>query len=137
MVRGGAQARVRGHGEGSPHGGAHSGAAGNQNLARDDTCHNYGKLGHWAKEYQQPQCSQVHVAQVEEESALLLAHASMELSPAASAAAALLRLDESRAHALHSDGSSNNKTDRWCLDIGATHHMIGQREFFTELDSDV
>jgi hypothetical protein len=73
----------------------------------------------------------------EEEPALLLAHASIELSPAASAAAALLHLDEPRAHALLGDGSSSNKTDGWCLNTGATHHMTGRWEFFTELDSDV
>ena len=73
----------------------------------------------------------------EEEPALLLAHASIELSPAASAAAALLHLDEPRAHALLGDGSNSDKTDGWCLDTGATHHMTGRREFFTELDSDV
>jgi hypothetical protein len=73
----------------------------------------------------------------EEEPALLLSHASIELSPAASAAAALLHLDEPRAHALLSDGSSNDKTDGWCLDTDATHHMSDRREFFTELDSDV
>jgi hypothetical protein len=73
----------------------------------------------------------------EEEPTLLLAHVSIELSPAASTAASLLHLDESRAHALLSDGSSNDKTGGWCLDTGATHHMTGQREFFTELDSDV
>jgi hypothetical protein len=71
------------------------------------------------------------------EPALRLAHASIELSPAASAAATLLHLDEPRAHALLGDGSSNNKTDGWCLDIGTTHHMTDRREFFTELDSDV
>jgi hypothetical protein len=73
----------------------------------------------------------------EEEPTLLLAHTSIELSPAASAAASLLHLDEPRAHALLSDGSSNDKTDGWCLDIGATHHMTGRQKFFTELDSDV
>jgi hypothetical protein len=73
----------------------------------------------------------------EEEPALLLAHASIELSLAASTAAALLHLDESRAHALLGDGSSNDKTNGWCLDTGATHHMTDRHEFFTELDSDV
>jgi hypothetical protein len=73
----------------------------------------------------------------EEKAALLLAHANIKLSPAALAAAALLHLDESRAHTLLGDGSSNDKTDGWCLDTGATHHMTGRWEFFTELDSDV
>jgi hypothetical protein len=73
----------------------------------------------------------------EEELDLLLAHTSIELSPAASATVALLHLDEPRAHALLDDGSSNDLTDVWCLDTGATHHMTGRREFFTELDSNV
>jgi hypothetical protein len=73
----------------------------------------------------------------EEEPSLLLAHASIELSPAASTASALLHLDEPRAYTLLSDGSSNDKTDGWCLDTGATHHMTSRREFFTELDSGV
>jgi hypothetical protein len=73
----------------------------------------------------------------EEESALLLAHASIELSLAASVTATLLHLDETRAHTLLGDGSSNDKTDGWCLDTGATHHMTCRWEFFTELDSDV
>jgi hypothetical protein len=73
----------------------------------------------------------------EEEPALLLPHASIELSQAASITGALLNLDEPRAHTLLDDGSSNDKTDGWCFDTGATHHMTGRREFFTELDSDV
>jgi hypothetical protein len=132
----GAQAGARGHAEGSARVGTPGSAAGNQKPARDDACHNCGKLDHWAKECRQPQRGQAHIAQVEEESALLLAHATIELSAAASAAAAL-HLDEPRAHALLGDGSSNDKTDGWCLDTGATHHMTSRREFFTELDSDV
>jgi hypothetical protein len=73
----------------------------------------------------------------EEEPALLLTHANIKLSPAVSATAALLHLDEPRAHDLLGDGSSNNKTDGWCLDTGSTHHMTDRQEFFTEPDSDV
>jgi hypothetical protein len=73
----------------------------------------------------------------EEDPALLLIHASIELSPAASAAAALLHLDEPRTDALLGVGSSDDKTDGWCLDTSATHHMTDRREFFTELDSNV
>jgi hypothetical protein len=73
----------------------------------------------------------------EEEPALLLAHASIELSPTTSAAVPLLHLDEPRAHTLLSNGFSSDKTDGWCLDTGATHHMTGRWEFFTKLNSDV
>ena len=66
-----------------------------------------------------------------------MAHASIELPPAAPATAALLHLDEPKAHALLGDGSGNDKTDGWCLDTGATHHMTGRREFFTELETSV
>ncbi|XP_012703648.1 uncharacterized protein LOC105914958 [Setaria italica] len=85
-----------------------------------------------------PRRGQAHVALAEEEEpALLLAHASIELTPAASAVAVLLHLDEPRAHAFLGDGSSNDRTEGWCLDTDATQHMTGRREFFTELDSSV
>jgi hypothetical protein len=136
--RGGAQAGAQGRAEGSARGCAPGGAADNQKPARDGACHSCGKLGHWVKECRQPRRGQAHVTQVEEEEpALLLAHASIELSPVTSAAAALLHLDEPRAHTLLGDSSSSDKTNGWCLDTGATHHMTSRREFFTELDSDV
>jgi len=54
----------------------------------------------------------------EEEAALLVAHASIELPPAASATVTLLHLDEPRARASLGDGSSCDKIDGWVLDIG-------------------
>jgi hypothetical protein len=79
-ARGGAQAGARGHTEGGARGGAQGGAVGNKKQPRDDGCHNCGKLGHLAKDCRQPRRGQANVAQAEAE-ALLLAHASIELSP--------------------------------------------------------
>ena len=61
-----------------------------------------------------------------------MAHASIELP-----LAALLHLDKPKAHALLGDSYDNDKTDGWCLDTGASHHMTGRWEFFTELDSSI
>ncbi|KAM0896548.1 hypothetical protein ACQ4PT_023130 [Festuca glaucescens] len=132
-----AQAGAQGPADDDARGGAQGGAAGRHKPAPDDTCRNYGRLGHWARDCRQPRRGQAHVAQAEEESALFMAHASIELPPAAPTAAALLHLDELKAHALLGDGSGNDKTDGWCLDNGATHHMTGRRELFAELDSNV
>jgi hypothetical protein len=137
-ARGGAQAGARGHTEGGARGGAQGGAVGNKKQPRDDGCHNCGKLGHLAKDCRQPRRGQANVAQAEaEEEALLLAHASIELSPVTPAAVALLHLDESKARAFLGDGSSKDMIEGWCLNTGATHHMTGRWEFFTELDSSV
>ena len=64
---------------------------------------------------------------------MFMTHASTEPPPTALAAAALLHLDEPKAHALLSSGSGgSNKIDGWCLDISATHHMTGRWEFFDD-----
>ncbi|CAO2193121.1 unnamed protein product [Urochloa humidicola] len=92
------------------------------------------------KECPQPRRGQAHVAHaaVEDEPALFLAHGSIELLPAASAATALLHVDEPRARVfLGADTSDDDKIDGWFLDSGATHHMTGRREFFSDLDTDV
>jgi len=67
-----------------------------------------------------------------------MTHATTEPPPVAPAAAAVLHLDEPKAHALLSSGfGGSNKIDGWCLNTGATHHMTGRWECFSELDSDV
>jgi hypothetical protein len=54
-----------------------------------------------------------------------------------SAGSAELHLDEPRAHAFPGKGATDDKIDGWYLDTGATHHMTGRREFFSDLDSDM
>ena len=83
---------------------------------------------------------QAHVVQAQEgdEPALFFVHGSIEPhSSPALAAAALLHLNEPRAHVFLVNGSGGDKIDGWYLDTGATHHMTGRREFYSELDSDV
>jgi len=55
----------------------------------------------------------------------------------ASAGSAHLHLDKPRAHAFLGKGADDDKIDGWYLDTGATHHMTGRREFFSDLDSGV
>jgi hypothetical protein len=134
--RGGAQVGAQGHAKGSTRGGAPAAPSATRNRHETAPVTTVGSLAIRPRSVDSHD-GQTHVAQVEEETTLLLAHASIELSPAASVAAALLHLDEPRAHALLGEGSSSDKTDGWCLDTGATHHMTGRWEFFTKLDSDV
>ena len=54
-----------------------------------------------------------------------------------SAGSAELHLDEPRAHAFLGKGAADNKIDGWYLNTGATHHMTGRHEFFSDLDSGV
>jgi hypothetical protein len=75
---------------------------------------------------------------VGDEPALFFVHGSIEPhSSPAPAAAALLHLDEPQAHVFLSNGSSGDKIDGWYLDTGATHHMTGRWELFSELDSGI
>jgi hypothetical protein len=120
-------------------------------MTQDDTCLDYGKGGHWAKDCHLPPCrgGQSHVAQAEEEEvALFLVHRCIELQPEtregekssnfsfrALAGSSLLHLNELRAHAFLGNCTVNDKIGGWYLNTGATHHMTRQREFFSDLDS--
>ena len=68
----------------------------------DDTCNNFGRSGHWAKDYRQAKRGgQAHVAQAQEgdEPALFFIHGSIEpQSSLALATATLLHLNEPWAH---------------------------------------
>lgn len=52
-------------------------------------------------------------------------------------ATALFHLDKPQAHAFLGSCSDSNKIDGWYLDIGATHHMTGMREHFSEFNTTV
>ena len=48
-----------------------------------------------------------------------------------------LHLNKPRAHAFLDKGATDDKIDCWYLNTGATHHITGLCEFFSDLDSDV
>jgi hypothetical protein len=50
-----------------------------------------------------------------------------------SAGSVHLHLDKVRAHTFLGKGTNDDKIDGWYLDTGATHHMTGRREFFSNL----
>jgi hypothetical protein len=86
-----------------------------------------------------------HVAEADEDATLFSAHGFPELDEAGSGdkrqastfftAGANLNLDEPRARVFLNTGTSGGKLDGWYLDTGATHHMTGRRELFTDLDT--
>jgi len=130
---------TRGRAEGGARGGAQGGAADRPKAARDDACHNCGRPGHWAKDCpQRRRGGQAHVAEAlpYDEAALFLLHEAMELHPAAPSATTLLHLNELRVRVL-GNGSDDDRIDGWYLNSGATHHMTGRWEFFSDLDTDV
>ena len=86
---------------------------------------------------------------VEEEAALFLVHGCIELQQETGeggkfklspSRVSWLRLASPRRASrpcLPRHGTGDDKIDGWYLDTGATHHMTGQREFFSNLDFDV
>ena len=106
---------------------------------RDDTCHNCNRAGHWAKDCPQPRRNRgaAHVAEGDVDVGLFLAHGTVELDAGRAAAHGLfLELDERRARVVLNTAVEED-VDEWYLDSGATHHMTGRRELFTDLDGDV
>ena len=86
------------------------------------------------------------MAEAEDDHALFLAHGFLEMDaeayngkvPSSSfyAKNADLDLHEPKASAFLDIGSGvSDKLDGWYLDSGATHHMTGCRELFTDLDT--
>ena len=104
----------------------------------DDTYCNCGWVGHWAKDCTQPKHGgQAHVteAHVDDESALYLMHGSVKLR--SSPVMGVAHFDEPRAHPFLRKGVGNGKIDGWYLNTGTTHHMTGQRDYFSDLASTV
>ena len=82
----------------------------------------------------------VQYAECEDDGALFLAHGLVDLdkcAPAYTYAAQEVNLEEPKARAFLGANGDEEKADVWYLDSGATHHMTGRRELFSDLNTDV
>ena len=139
--------RGRGRGRGKAESSAASPGDGTGAATRRDQCKRCGKYGHWAKDCRSKPKAEAHVAQAEEENepALLMAHATVfpntSTTPHAEGTPSSLerrplRVLEGKVFA-QLDGDAEHDDSLWYLDSGATNHMTGCRDAFTDIDTAV
>jgi hypothetical protein len=103
------------------------------------SCHNCGKLGHWAKDCHQPRRVQANLAQAEQVDEPALFMAQLTSLSSAPISKKPIYLDECNAHALLGAAGESEEVvdDGWYLDTGAMNHMTGRADVFANLDMSV
>ena len=138
-LAGGGGSGTRGRWRGKPRRKAEgAGKDGGDRVTDKDRCRNCGKVGHWARDCKEPRRQErAHLAQDdEEEPALLMAQVCAINTGAEEDQSAHVVLDEMCARVdLGREG--DGAEEMWYLDTGASNHMSGNREAFSELDTGV
>jgi hypothetical protein len=102
-------------------------------------CRRCLRIGHWARECpMKPKKAEAHVAQADEDEgpALFFASARVNARPAAHTSA--VDFVEAKVFAQLDDDDGGVRDARlWYLDTGATNHMTGAREAFSELNTNI
>ncbi|CAO2173598.1 unnamed protein product [Urochloa humidicola] len=127
----------RSNGTGKKDGASGPSSGGGRNVGPDQ-CRCCGKNGHWARECPtKPKRAEAHVAQGEEEEgpSLFFASAAVNVDPPPPPTGSI-HLVEERVYA-QLDGEGGADAGLWYLDTGATNHMTGAHDVFTELDTSV
>jgi hypothetical protein len=107
------------------------------NRYRPNQCRRCLKTGHWARECpSRPKYMEAHVAQGEEEDGPTLFFASAGVNATPPPPPAAVHLVEKKVVA-QLEGGAGRDVGLWYLDTGATNHMTGAREIFTELDTNI
>jgi hypothetical protein len=143
----------RGGGGSSGGGGSDSNGEWTGPLSRGkDKCHAYSKVGHWARECQSrpKREEQAHMVK-DDEPTLMLAYVEGIQAPVLGQEAAVaepwpivtssvpkrhVELVEAKVYVVLGDGAERD-SKRWIFDTGASNHMTGIKEVFTDLDLDV
>jgi hypothetical protein len=102
-----------------------------------DQCRCCKKTGHWARECPtKPKNQAAHVAETEEEEGPALFFVVASVNAAADAPPAVVHLVQEKVLA-QLDDDNKRDAELWYLDTGATNHMTGTREIFSELNTGI
>ena len=100
-------------------------------------CYNCQRYGHFAYECRNPKKPREDKAYVAEATPTAAASASSSNTVVASSSLLMAVVEEVSDLLLHGSDGGTSDPALWYLDIGATNHMTGRKEFFNKLDESI